>query len=214
MAIEWNGTEMYHLSNDEDRLFIVDRSTAALTPVGVSVDFGIDERGPQAMAWDGETMFFTGTTLDALLSLDLVTGAGTRIGTADDYDVNERLAKGLAWQVEFAPPAAIVPPEPQFDGFEEFTEEYDIKRITGDETFVVSDDHEMLIESGVDSRFFSIGDFSLQESLGVHTLTPRFSIADILVGDIIGLSAGGLTYTVVGFIGVGSAYRQQIVVSR
>ena len=212
VAIEWNGSVMYHLSGDFDRLFIVDRTTGALTVVGNATDFGIDERGPQSMAWDGETMFMTGTSLDTLLSLDLLTGRATRIGTADDYDVSERFATGLAWQVDLPEPEPTIEPEPQFDGYEEFTELYDIKRVTGDDTVVISEEVEMLIESGVESTFFQISDFTIQQALALHTLTPRYPVDSIQVGDNIALTDGGTTYTIVGFSGVGSLYRQQIIV--
>ena len=212
VAIEWNGSVMYHLSNDFDRLFIIERTTGALTSVGNATDFGIDERGPQAMAWDGETMFMAGTSNDALLSLDLLTGRGTQIGSADDFEVNERLAKGLAWQVDFPEPEPTIEPEPQFDGYEEFTELYDIKRVTGDDTVIISEEVEMLIESGVESTFFQISDFTIQQALALHTLTPRYPVGSVLVGDNIALTSGGQTFTVVGFTGVGTEYRQQIVV--
>ena len=212
VAIEWNGSVMYYLSNDWDRLFLVDRTTGALTSVGNATEFGIDERGPQAMAWDGETMFMTGTSLDALLSLDLVTGRGTRIGTADDYDVSERFATGMAWQVDLPEPEPTIEPEPQFDGYEEFTELYDIKRVTGGETVVVAEEVEMLIETGVESAFFQISVITIQEALALHTLTPRYPVAGVLVGDTVALTLGGQTFTVTGFGGVGTQYRQQIVV--
>ena len=203
---------MYYLSGNWDRLFLVDRTTGALTSVGSASDFDIDERGPQAMAWDGETMFMTGTSLDALLSIDLLTGGATRIGTASDYGVSERFATGLAWQVDLAPPAPIIPPEPQFDGYEEFTELYDMKRVSGGQTLPIASEVEMLIESGVDSAFFQISIITIQEALALHTLTPRYPVDGILVGDNIALTSGGQTFTVVGFSGVGTQYRQQIVV--
>ena len=212
VAIEWNGSVMYHLSNDWDRLFLVDRMTGALVNVGGSVDFGIDERGPQAMAWDGETMFMAATSLDALSSLDLLTGRATRIGSASDFGVNERLAKGLAWQVDFPEPEPTIEPAPQFDGYEEFTERYDIKRVSGGQTDSIAEEVEMLIESGVDSAFFQISDFTIQQALALHTLTPRYPVGSVLVGDNIALTSGGQTFTVVGFTGVGTEYRQQIVV--
>ena len=212
VAIEWNGSVMYYLSNDWDRLFLVDRMTGALVNVGSAVDFGIDERGPQAMAWDGETMFMAATSLDALSSLDLLTGRATRIGSASDFGVSERLAKGLAWQVELAPPAPIIPPSPQFDGYEEFTELYDMKRVSGGQTVSIASEVEMLIESGVDSAFFQISVITIQQALALHTLTPRYPVDGILVGDNIALTSGGQTFTVVGFSGVGTQYRQQIVV--
>lgn len=210
-AIEWNGTVMYHLSNRLDRLFIVDRTSGALTPVGSSTDFGVSERSPQAMAWNGEAMFMTGTTLDALLNIDLITGRATRIGTATEYGVSERFATGFAWQVELAPPAPIIPPEPQFDGYEEFTDLYDIGRTTGGTTTLVAEEVEMLIESGVESLFSSVSTFTFQEALTLHTLTPRFPVVGVEVGDRIALSAGGASYLVLGFTRVGSIYRQQII---
>ena len=212
VAIEWNGSVMYHLSGDFDRLFIVDRTTGALTVVGNATDFGIDERGPQGMAWDGETMFMIGTSLDALLSLDLLTGRATQIGMADEYGISERFATGMAWQVDLPEPEPTIEPEPQFDGYEEFTELYDMKRVTGDDTVIISEEVEMLIESGVDSAFFRISVITIQEALALHTLTPRYPVAGVLVGDKIALTDGGPTYTVVGFSGVGTQYRQQIVV--
>ena len=219
VSIEWDGSTMFAVSSDYDRLFTLDRTTADLTLVGNAYEFGVSEHQPQTIAWNGESMFMTGSTLNALLMLNLTSGVGSRIGEAFRFGINEALATGFAWVPDtptqpLGPAKAI---EAQFEGYEEFTLLYDITR----SDVMIAEGVEMLVESGVDSRFFSLAGFTLSQVLGVHTLTPRFPVPNVMAGDVIALSSGQSlivprqgSFTVTGFAGVASGFRQKIIVQQ
>ena len=219
VSIEWDGSTMFALSDDYDRLFTLSRTTAGLTVVANVFEYGISESGPQTMAWDGTTMFMTGTSLDALLSINLTSAVATRIGVASRFGVGEVLATGFAWvpDTQVQPLGPGQAPESQFEGYDEFTLLYDITRGSD----MIADEVEMLIESGVDSRFYSIAGFTLAESLALHTLTPRFPIPNVMIGDMIAASSGQTliipragSFTVTGFAGIAAGFRQKIIVQQ
>ena len=220
--LAWDGTTLFMLDTLSDRLLTVDRTTAEMERVGSSTSFGVGETGPRGMAWDGEKLFLVGSELDALIDLDRTTSVGAVVGMATQFGQGISVPNGIAWAPPSAPEVIVPPilPEPQFEGFDEFTLYFDILRPPANNPTVVASNVEMLVQTEIESAFIS-DTASLEFALGTFTYTPRFPIEGVLSGDRIAIASEdpvtaipNTTPIIKGGRTVGDNFRQSFVVTK
>ena len=90
-------TTVYLIGAVNDYLSTLDTTTGIATRVGSSINFGIGEDFPSALASLGDTLYMIGSTNDYLSTLDATTGVATRVGNAHQFGIGENNPRGLAF---------------------------------------------------------------------------------------------------------------------
>lgn len=93
-GIASHGGVLYLL--DERALYILNPATGAITQVGSSTTFGVNETDANGLTSHEGVLYMVGASTDALYTLDTTTGVATRVGSVSQFGVSEKLPAGLA----------------------------------------------------------------------------------------------------------------------